>query len=167
MSFTKKFLEESGIDAEKINLIMKEHEKEINALKAKSDSYKTESDSFRTQLEELKKAVSEKEIAEKKDNAIRKELQKANYSETGINRIIKSGGYRDKIELDENENMKNPEAFMTDVKSEWSEYKPSETVNYPTPSTPPENTVSSDSKHEIAQYAEEYYNKLYGTKKEE
>lgn len=187
MSLTQKFLSDLGIEAEKIDQIIDAHTKVTNLLKTERDSYKddaeklvevqkkldttekklTESENFKKQLEELRGKISAKETAEKKSGAFRKLLKEKGYSEKGIDKITKYGGYLDGIELDENGNVRDSEKLVTSVESEWSEYKPSETTEYTTPSTPPKNDSNSGKNPEIAQYAEAYYNRLYGAKKED
>lgn len=187
MSLTRKFLSDLGVDAEKIEQIINAHTEVTDSLKTERDTYKTdaeklaevqkkldvaekkitESEDFRKQLEELRGEISAKETAEKKSGAFRKLLKEKGYSDKGIDKIAKYGGYLDGIELDENGSIKNVEKLVTSVESEWSEYKPSETTTYTTPSTPPKSTINTGTKSEVSQYAEAYYNKLYGAKKED
>lgn len=187
MSLTRKFLSALGIEAEKIDQIIEAHTEVTDALKAERDSYKTdaeklaevqkkldttekkltESEDFKKQLEELRGEISAKETAEKKSGAFRKLLKEKGYSEKGIDKITKYGGYLDGIELDGNGSIKDSEKLVTSVESEWNEYKPSETTAYTTPSTPPKSDSHSGKNPEISQYAEAYYNRLYGAKKED
>lgn len=187
MSLTRKFLSALGIEAEKIDQIIEAHTEVTDALKTERDGYKkdaeklaevqkkldetdkklTESEDFKKQLEELRGEVSAKETAEKKSGAFRKLLKEKGYSEKGIDKITKYGGYLDGIELDGNDTVRDSDRLMTAIESEWSEYKPVETTTYAEPSRPPENNGISGTKSEIAQYAEAYYNRLYGAKKED
>ncbi|MDE5582463.1 MAG: hypothetical protein K2J08_01985 [Ruminococcus sp.] len=187
MSLTRKFLEELGIEAENIEKIIGKHTEVTDALKTERDNYKTEveklaevqkkldeankkiteSEDFKKQLEELRGEISAKETAEKKSGALRKLLKEKGYSEQGIEKISRYGGYVDGIELDDNGNIQDSENLMTSVEKDWSEYRPSETTTYTTPSTPPKSTSNTGTKSEVSQYAEAYYNRLYGTKKED
>lgn len=187
MSLTRKFLEELGIETENIEKIIGKHTEVTDALKTERDNYKTEveklaevqkkldeankkiteNEDFKKQLEELRNDISVKEATEKKSGALRKLLKEKGYSENGIAKISRYGGYVDGIELDENGSIKDSEKIITNVENEWSEYKPSEKTMYTTPSTPPKSTSNTGTKSEIAQYAEAYYNRLYGTKKED
>lgn len=188
MAFTRKFLSALGIEADKIDQIIDAHTEVTDALIKERDTYKadaeklnevqkqldsankriTESEDFKTQLDELRKSVSAKETADKKSDAFRKFLKEKGYSEKGIDKIAKYGGYIDGIELDRNGNIKDTEKLVSSVESEWGEYKPSETTSFTEPSTPPKNKGNSNyTKSEISKYAEAYYNRLYGTKKED
>lgn len=187
MSLTRKMLKAMGIEDDKIDQVIDAHTEVTDVLKTERDNYKansdkldevqkkldeankklTESENFKKQLEELRGEISAKETAEKKSGAFRKLLKEKGYSDKGIDKIAKYGGYLDGIELDENGSIKNVEKLVTSVESEWSEYKPSETTTYTTPSTPPKSTSNTSTKSEVSQYAEAYYNKLYGAKKED
>lgn len=184
---TKTLLASWGIEDEKIEQIIDAHTEVTDALKTERDNYKadaeklaevqkkldeankkiTESENFKKQLEELRGEISAKETAEKKSGAFRKLLQEKGYSDKGIDKIVKYGGYLDKLELDENDSIKNMEKLVTSVEKDWNEYKPSETTTYTTPSTPPKSTGNTGTKSEVSQYAEAYYNRLYGAKKED
>ncbi len=179
MSFTKKFLTDLGVEDEKAEQIFEIYKEEINALK--SDSKKlaevqkqldeankklTESEDFKSQLEKLKSEISAKEITERKSGALRKILKEKGYSDRGIEKISKYGGYIDGIELDENGGIKNSDKLVTEIENEWSEYKPSETTDYTEPSTPPKNNNTNGTESEASKYAEAYYKRVYGEKKE-
>ncbi|MDE6678323.1 MAG: hypothetical protein K2K02_04710 [Ruminococcus sp.] len=186
MSLTRKQLDEMGIDLDNIEKIIKAHTEVTDALKKERDNYKaeaekladvqkkldetekkvTENEDFKKQFEELKSEISAKETAEKKSGAFRKLLKEKGYSDKGVEKIAKYGGYINSIELDENGSIKDSEKLVTAVEKDWDEYKPSETTTYATPSTPPKNTVTTDTKSEVTKYAEAYYNRLYGEKKE-
>ncbi len=186
MSLTRKQLGEMGIDSDNIETIIKAHIEVTDALKKERDNYKaeaekladvqkkldetekkvTENEDFKKKFEELESKISAKETAEKKSGAFRKLLKERKYSDKGADKIIECGGYIDKIELDENNCIKNPDKLMIEVDSDWDVFKPSETITYATPSTPPKNTVTTEKNSEVAQYAKSYYNRLYGEKKE-
>lgn len=187
MSLTRKMLKAIGIEDDKIDQIIDAHTEVTDELKKELNNYKTnaekfeetqkkldeankkitESEDFKKQLEELRGKISAKETAEKKSGAFKKLLKEKGYSEKGIEKIARYGGYLDKMELDENGSIKDSEKIITNVEKEWSEYKPSETTTYPTPSTSPKSTGNTGTKSEVSQYAEAYYNRLYGAKKED
>ena len=187
MSLTRKMLKAMGIEDDKIEQIIDAHTEVTDALKTERDNYKTEveklaevqkkldeankkiteSEDFKKQLEELRGEISAKETAEKKSGALRKLLKEKGYSDIGIDKITKYGGYLDRIELDENGNIQDSDKLVNAVEKDWSEYKPSETTAYTTPSTPPKSTSNTGTKSEVSQYAEAYYNRLYGAKKED
>lgn len=184
MPITRRFLSDLEIDSEKIGKILEEY---TDTLKNECDSYKkeaeklsdvqtkldeanrklTESEDFKSQLETLKSEISAKETAEKKSGAFKKLLKENGYSEKGIEKIAKYGGYLDGMELDGNGGIKDADSLMTAVGNEWDEYKPSETTTYTEPSAPPKSNGTPDKKSEVSQLAEAYYNRLYGTKKED
>ena len=187
MLLTKKFLSDLGIEADKIDQIIDAHTKDTDSLKSERDNYKadaekladvqkqldeankkvTENEDFKIQLETLKTEISAKETAEKKSNALKSLLKEKGYSDRGIDKITKYGGYLDEIELDENGSIRELDKLVKAVESEWSEYKPIESVSYTEPSTPPkDNTSGNSTKSEASQYAEAYYNRVYGEKKE-
>ncbi|MDE6780860.1 MAG: hypothetical protein K2J40_05305, partial [Ruminococcus sp.] len=150
MSLTRKMLKAMGIEDDKIEQIIDAHTEVTDALKTERDNYKTEieklaevqknldeankkiteSEDFKKQLEELRGEISAKETAEKKSGALRKLLKEKGYSENGIAKISRYGGYVDGIELDENGNIQDSENLMTSVEKDWSEYRPSETTAY-------------------------------------
>ncbi|MDE6789850.1 MAG: hypothetical protein K2J47_11120 [Ruminococcus sp.] len=187
MALTKESLTALGIESEKADQIIKAYTEEINVLKTERDSYKTnadklnkvqkqldeankkltESEDFKTQLETLKGEISAKETAEKKSGALRKILRDKGYSENGIEKIVKYGGFTDEIEFDENGAVKDSDGLITAIDKEWSEYTPTTTTSYTEPSNPPKDNNTSSSKPEIAQYVADYYNRLYGEKKED
>lgn len=184
MVLTKESLIASGIEADKAEQIIKAYTEEINALKTERDSYKTnsdklnevqkqldeankkltESEDFKTQLETLKGNIS---AAKKKSGALRKFLGDKGYSANGIEKIVKYGGLTDGIEFDENGDIKDSDGLITAIEKEWGEYKPTETKLYTEPSTPPKNSITEGKSPELAKYVNDYYNKMYGEKKED
>lgn len=187
MALTRKFLSALGIESDKIEQIIEAHTEVTDALIAERDSYKTnsdkldevqkqldeankkltESEDFKKQLETLKSEMSAKETAEKKSRALKKILKEKGYSENGIEKIAKYGGYIDKLELDDNGSVKDSDSLITAIDKEWSEYKPTETKSYTEPSTPPKNSIAEGKSPELAKYVNDYYNKMYGEKKED
>lgn len=114
MELTKESLTALGIEVDKADKIIKAYTEEINVLKTERDRYKTdaekqqkllddaskkltESEDFKKQLETLKSEMSAKETAEKKSKALKKFLKEKGYSENGIEKIAKYGGYIDKL----------------------------------------------------------------------
>lgn len=184
MELTKESLTALGIEADKADKIIKAYTEEVNVLKTERDRYKTdaekqqkqldetnkkltESEDFKKQLETLKSEMSAKETAEKKSRALKKILKEKGYSENGIEKIAKYGGYIDKLELDDNGAVKDSDSLITAIDKEWSEYKPTETKSYAEPSTPPKNSIAEGKSPELAKYVNDYYNKMYGEKKED
>lgn len=186
MALTKQFLTALGIEPEKADQIIEAHTEVTETLRKERDSYKadaeklsniqkqldeankkiSESEDFKSQLETLKNEISVKETAEKKSGALKKILKEKGYSEKGIEKITKYGGYLDGIDFDENGAVKEQDKLVSQIESEWGEYKPTENTSYTEPSTPPESKASGSTKSEAAKYAEAYYNRIYGEKKE-
>ena len=174
MALTKESLTALGIESDKADQIIKEYTEEINVLKTERDSYKTNADKLnevQKQLDEANKKLTESEDfktqPEKKSGALRKILRDKGYSENGIEKIVKYGGFTDGIEFDENGAVKDSDGLITAIDKEWSEYTPTKTTSYTEPSNPPKDNNTSSSKPEIAQYVADYYNRLYGEKKED
>ncbi len=181
MALTKESLAALGIESDKADQIIKAYTEEINVLRTERDRYKTdaekqqkqldeankkltESEDFKTQLETLKGNIS---AAEKKSGALRKILGDKGYSANGIEKIVKYGGFADGIEFDENGDIKDSDGLITAIEKEWGEYKPTETTSYTEPSTPPKNSITEGKSPELAKYVNDYYNKMYGEKKED
>lgn len=149
--FTRKQLEELGISPENIDTIINMHVGVTDFLKAERDKYKAEAEGtavLKSRIDELEKTKSDIEdyqsryeaekaahdklksdIAiqaetEKKTAAAAKLLKNNGFHEKGIPKIIKYSGLLDKMELDENGNIKDGEKLLADeVDREWSEFK--------------------------------------------
>lgn len=193
MAFTRKFLSALGIEADKIDQIIDAHSEVIEGVKAERDGYKADSDKLaeiQKQLDEankrleasekddykgkykaekeahekLKNDISAKETAAKKDGAFKDWLKENGFSEKGTAKIMKYGGFADKIELDENGKLSNGDKLMPDIESEWGEYKGEIKNNDFKPSNPPigEKGQSNNQSSEAAKIAAAYHAKMYG-----
>ena len=170
MALTRSFLKALGIDEEKIGEIINAHSETVTALKAEAEKYKADaeklsdvqkqldaakdalkaadSDGYKAKYE-AEKAAHEKlkadTAAEKtrtaKESALREALKAAGYSEAGIKKIVKYGGFVDSAELD-GDKLKDGEKLLKSVAEEWGEYKGTQETKKSEPATPPTDTGS-------------------------
>lgn len=192
MAFTRKFLAALGIESDKIDEIMSAHvevtdglkaeisknkadaekmsklETELNETKTKlenatKDDYKAKYDKLSGEFDAYKKDITAKETKSKVDEALKKKMLAEGFSEKGINKALKYGGYSEKIKLDENGEISNYKDL--DIESEWSEYK-GVTNNNPAPNpNPPIDNKGGNNKPQsrAAQIVAQYHDSLYGS----
>lgn len=176
MAFRRSTLAAMGLTNEQVDSIIELHTETVNALKADIDKYKEAAEKLpdvQRQLEEansklknsddykgkyesekaahdkLKTEVQNKETTAKKSSAFKAFLKDKGYSENGIGKIAKYGGYIEKVELDEDGKITNSDKLMSAVESEWSEYKPQTGTQRHTPVTPPVGGKAVPTKEEI------------------
>lgn len=178
MSLTRKQLDAMGLTEEQKDSIIEMHMETVNSLKAERDKFKAQSESLSEIQEQLEKAKSEldtmkkddykakyesekaahdklktditnKETKTKKADAFKSFLKEKGYSENGISKITKYGGYVDGIELDENGKITNADSLTQSIEAEWSEYKPQAGTQRHTPVTPPVGGKVTLSKEDI------------------
>ena len=176
MAFRRSTLAAMGLTNEQVESIIELHTETVNALKADIDKYKEAAEKLpdvQRQLEEansklknsddykgkyesekaahdkLKTEVQNKETTAKKSSAFKAFLKEKGYSENGIGKIAKYGGYIEKVELDEDGKITNSDKLMSAVESEWSEYKPQTGTQRHTPVTPPVGGKAVPTKEEI------------------
>lgn len=166
MAFTRKALKAMGLTDEQIESLIELHTESTDAIKAERDKFKTEAEQLPDVQEQLSKAKSEleaikkddykgkyesekaahdklkteiqtKETTAKKSTAFKAFLKEKGYSENGINKITKYGGYVDGIELDDEGKITNSDKLMSTIENEWGEYKPQAGTARHTPVTPP------------------------------
>ena len=166
MAFKRSTLKAMGLTDEQVDSIVELHSESVNALKAEIEKFKDEADKLTEVQEKLDKAQKELDAAKKDDYKTKYETEKAahdklkseiasnetkakkatalkallsekEYSESGIAKILKYGGYADGIELDENGTIKDSDKVMSSIEAEWSEYKPTKGTTRHTPVTPP------------------------------
>lgn len=125
-------------DSEKLTEVQEKLEKTQKELEAvNKDDYKGKYETEKAAHEKLKAEVASNETKAKKSTALKSLLNEKKYSEGGIAKILKYGGYVDGIELDENGKIKDSDKVLSTIESEWSEYKPQEGTARHTPVTPP------------------------------
>ena len=171
MAFTRKMLKAMGIDDEKIDEIIEAHtevtdslkeqvkqykadaeklptvEKELNDLKAKGDDgYKEKYEAEKKAHNDLKTEIANKESLKAKEKAYR-ELAKGveGLSDTGIEKAVKYADYN-KIELDKDGKIVDPDKHTEFIKSEWGGYKTQTTTQFNRTENPPANGGGKSSK---------------------
>lgn len=172
MAFTRKFLSALGIESDKIDQIIDAHAEVTEALKAERDQYKSEAEKLpdvQKQLDDaqkkiaaaekedykgkyesekaahdkLKTDVASKETLAKKESALKAALKDAGYSESGIAKIARYGGFTDAIELDSDGKIKDIDKLKSSIESEWGEYKGAVKKENAEPAKPPANTAGA------------------------
>lgn len=196
MAFTRKALKAMGLTDEQIDSLIEMHTESTDAIKAERDQYKEEADKLPDVQRQLKEAESKIEAAEKDDYKGKYESEKAahdklkedikskeatarkgtafkaflkekGFSENGIGKITKYGGYIDGIELDDEGNIKDGEKLLTSIEKEWSEYKPQAAKESFTPNVPASATPSkpaSDIVARMQKFNAKYNADHYGVK---
>ena len=129
-------------EAEKLSDVQRQLDEANSKLKNSGD-YKEKYESEKAAHEKLKTDIQTKETATKKADAFKALLKSKGYSDNGIGKITKYGGYVDGIEIDEDGKITNSEKLMNSVESEWSEYKPQAGTARHTPVTPPVGTKAA------------------------
>lgn len=169
-TLTRKLCKAAGLTEDQIDIVIDAHSETVNGLKAEISKYKDEAEKLsdvQRQLDEansklknsgdykekyesekaahekLKTDIQTKETTTKKTDALKSLLKSKGYSDNGIGKITKYGGYVDGIELDDEGKITNSEKLMNSVESEWSEYKPQAGTARHTPVTPPVATKAA------------------------
>lgn len=175
-TLTRKLCKAAGLTDDQTDVVIEAHSETVNGLKAEISKYKDEAEKLsdvQRQLDEansklknsegykekyesekaahdkLKTDIQTKETAAKKASAFKAFLKEKGYSDNGISKIAKYGGYVDGIELDEDGKITNSDKLLSSVESEWSEYKPQAGTARHTPVTPPVGGKVTRSKEEI------------------
>ena len=118
--------DEAKTAAEKLPKVQAELEKVKNDLKtagAEENDYKAKYEAEKAEHDKLKEEITTKATAEKADKALFEWAKSQGYSENGAKKIVKYGGYRDRIKLDDNGKATNLDELADDVAAEWGEYK--------------------------------------------
>lgn len=134
---------------------------EYKALQKKFDDEKAAHD-------KLKGEIATKEANGKKSEALKAMLKAAGYSEKGVEKIAKYGGYLDGIELDENGSIKNSDALSKTIGGEWGEYIETKTVTGAQTANPPTGYgggTNSKSTGRAKLLAQQYQENNYGVVK--
>jgi membrane-associated HD superfamily phosphohydrolase len=165
MAITRKMLKAMGIEEEKIEQIIEAHTETVDALKEKAeenaeaaknlgkvqkelddakkdleamknDSFKEKYDNVKKEFDDFKKEIAGKEAHEKKVKAYKEMLKDANLSEKGIEKAVKYAEW-DKIEVGDDEKIKDAPNHIKTVKEEWAEYVVTTQQKGANPSNPP------------------------------
>lgn len=198
MSLTRSMLKSMALTDEQQNAIIEAHTETVNALKAERDQYKedaaklpevqkqlteateklkaADSDGYKAKYEaekaaheKLKTDTANEKTRNAKETALREALKAAGYSEAGIKKIAKYGGFIDSVNLDESGKLKDGDKLLESVAAEWSEYKGTFKTESANPANPPisapEKKVSADAA-EAAKIFAELHAQQYGETKQ-
>lgn len=186
MALTRSFLKALGIEEEKIGEIINAHSETVSGLKAEiekykgdaeklpdvqkqlteateklkaadSDGYKAKYEAEKAAHEKLKTDTANEKTRNAKETALRDALKAAGYSDAGIKKIVKYGGFVDSAELD-GDKLKDSDKLLESVAAEWSEYKGTIKTESANPANPPisapEKKVSADAAEAAKIFAE-------------
>lgn len=155
-------------DADKLPEVQKQLEEANAKLKAAdSDGYKAKYEAEKAAHEKLKTDTANEKAHSAKETALREALKAAGYSDAGIKKIVKYGGFTDSAEVDESGALKDSEKLLASVAEEWSEYKGTTRTESATPANPPaapaEKKVSAEAAEAEKIFAE-LHAQQYGAK---
>ena len=198
MALTRSFLKALGIEEEKIGEIINAHSETVSGLKAEiekykgdaeklpdvqkqlteateklkaadSDGYKAKYEAEKAAHEKLKTDTANEKTRNAKETALREALKAAGYSDAGIKKIAKYGGFIDSVNLDESGKLKDGDKLLESVAAEWSEYKGTIKTESANPANPPisapEKKVSADAA-DAAKIFAELHAQQYGETKQ-
>ena len=166
MSITRAMLKGYNLDENVQTAILDAHLETVNALKSEIDKYKgdaanlpevqkqlddanaklkaADSDGYKAKYEaekaahdKLKEDTATAKTRAAKESALREALKAAGYSESGIKKIVKYGGFIDSVKLDDDGKFTNSEEVMKSAADEWSEYKGTTKTESAQPANPP------------------------------
>lgn len=197
MALTRKMLKAMGIEEEKIEQIIDAHAESTDALKADRDKYKSDAerlpqvqklyddlkkeveesdaDSYKEKYDEEHKAfekykadVDAEKLAAKKVTAYKALLKKAGIKDKIIDLIVK-GTSMDSVELDENDEIKEADTKVEDIKKEYADYIVKKREEGESPETPPDGDGGDGGAKlsRAAQIAQKHNERLYGVKGED
>lgn len=186
MSLTRAFLKGMGLTDEQVNGIIEAHTETVDGLKAQVARYKADAeklpgvqkdlddlranngDDYKAKYEKEKgdfaayKAKVEKDDANRvKEAKLRNIAKDAGLSEKGIEKAVKYADW-DKIELDENGEIKDAPGQVKALREEWPEHIVTKVENNdPTP-TPPSNQNATGNGNRAAMLWQQHRATLYG-----
>ena len=155
-------------ELEKVKADLKAANDKIEA--AEKDDYKGKYESEKAAHDKLKEEITTKETVTKKTDAFKAYLKEQGYSDTGINKITKYGGYVDGIELDDKGSIKDVDKLISSIESEWSEYKPTSGVEHHTPPkarNPKGDDEDTETADLMKSFAAKYKEEMYGVESKE
>lgn len=103
------------------------------------EDYKGKYESEKTEHDKLKADVAGKETLAKTNSAIEAVLRETKFSDEATKLILRKGNYQAETELDKDGNVKDKEALLKKVQSDFSMLYPKETVTSSTTDNPPLN----------------------------
>lgn len=157
-------LKEKADQVEGLQKQVEDLKKEIE--KAGDSPYKTQWEETKAEFDKYKKDVEAKEAKAKKNEAYRKLLKEDGISEKRIDAIMRvSGDDAEKVEFDEDGNVKNREGILKDIDGKWSDFKVTEGKAGQPPATPPAGAGQGGATgtSRAAQVAAKFYSARYGT----
>lgn len=186
MSLTRAFLKGMNLTDEQVNGIIEAHTETVDGLKAQVARYKADAEKLpgvQKDLDDLRanngddyKAKYEKEKGDfaaykanvekaesirAKEAKLRKIAKDAGLSEKGIEKAVKYADW-DKIELDENGEIKDAPGQVKALREEWPEHIVTKVENNdPTP-TPPSNQNATGNGNRAAMLWQQHRATLYG-----
>lgn len=196
MEFKRADLAGLGIESDKIQILIDWHMETVKGLQAEIDKYKgnadklpevqkqldeanaklkaADSDGYKAKYEaekaaheKLKTDTANEKTRNAKETALREALKAAGYSDAGIKKIARYGGFIDSVNLDESGKLKDGDKLLESVAAEWSEYKGTFKTESANPANPP---ISAPEKKVSAEAAEaekifaELHAQQYGAK---
>lgn len=156
--------DEARATADKLPKVQEELDEAKESLKSagkEENDYKAKYEAEHAALEKLQNDISAKATAEKTDKALYEWAKAQGYSENGAKKIVKYGGFRDRVKFDDDGKPVNLDDLKDDVAAEWGEYKGTpkkETYKGGDPMTGGEETPKSAA----AQFYKEYHDRVYG-----
>lgn len=168
-SLTRKFLASIGLEEDKIDIIVEKHNEVLTEIKDERDKYKEEADKISDlskENEELKAKVSGEDPYKEQYEQLKKEFdtykqeveaQATNAKkETAYRKVLKEIGIPDKIadsvmkvsdinkvELTEDDGIKDEEALKTSLREEWKSFIPTTHTEGANSANPPANAGKS------------------------
>lgn len=182
MALTRKFLSALGIEAEKVDEIINAHTETVDALKGDRDRYKEDAEKLPKVQEELdslkkaaegmdgknpfkvkyealkedfdnyKKEISAKETKAAKTDAYRSLLKEAGISDKRIDAVLKVSDV-DVIKLDKDGAIEGKDELLSSIKSEWTDFIPTESTKGANTPNPPANNGGGKYKSKEEIYA--------------
>lgn len=141
-------------------------QKELDELKASQDGgdlYKKQYEDLKTEYDNYKKDQEAKETKQKKTSAYTDLLKEIGVSEKRLNSIIKVSDL-DKLELDSEGKIKNPDKLKESLKEEWADFIVKENQQGANTTNPPANNGGEPhTMSRAAKLAAKYNENMYGT----
>lgn len=141
-------IDESKDNSDELAKVKAELEQAKNDLKTannkitayEKDDYKGKYESEKAAREKLETENANRETKTKKDNATFSFLKKRQFSDEAAKLIVAKGNYNERIELDENDNIKNEDELFGYVQSDFSMLVPKINNHPANPANPPTNS---------------------------
>lgn len=152
-------------DAEKLP----EVQKELDGLKSQEgdeDKYKNKYDQLKKDFDNYKEEQQQKETSAKKKAAYKKLLKEAKISTDALEDVLRISEF-DKIEFDEDGNVKDADKLKESIKEKWKTFITETKETGAHVGNPPEGAGKSTPVSRAKQLQQQYYADRYNTKIEE